>query len=48
LSASSNPAAVNAVFPTAVLVGYERGTGLRAATAAGFRELGPLRVWLAT
>jgi hypothetical protein len=41
------PAAVNAVFPSAVLVGYERGTGLRAATAAGFRDLGPLRVWLA-
>jgi hypothetical protein len=42
------PAAVTAVFPSAVLVGYERDTGLRAATAAGFRELGPLRVWLAT
>jgi hypothetical protein len=41
------PAAVNAVFPSAVLVGYEHGTGLRAATAAGFRDLGPLRVWLA-
>jgi hypothetical protein len=41
------PAAVNAVFPDAVLVGYEHGTGLRAATAAGFRDLGPLRVWLA-
>jgi hypothetical protein len=41
------PAAVNAVFRSAVLVGYERGTGLRAATAAGFRELGPLRVRLA-
>ena len=42
------PAAVTAVFPSAALVGYERGTGLRAATAAGFHELGPLRVWLAT
>lgn len=41
------PAAVHAAFPNAVLVGYEHGTGLRAATAAGFRDLGPLRVWLA-
>jgi len=41
------PAAVNAAFPSAALVGYEHGTGLRAATAAGFRDLGPLRVWLA-
>jgi hypothetical protein len=42
------PAAVHAAFPNAVLVGYEHGTGLRAATAAGFRDLGPLRVWVAT
>jgi hypothetical protein len=41
------PAAVSTVFPSAALVGYEHGTGLRAATAAGFRDLGPLRVWLA-
>jgi len=41
------PAAVNAVFPSAVPVGYEHGTGLRAAIAAGFSDLGPLRVWLA-
>ena len=41
------PAAVNAVFPAAVLVGYEHGIGLRAAIAAGFSDLGPLRVWLA-
>jgi hypothetical protein len=41
------PAAVEAVFPNAPLVGYEQGTGLRAAIAAGFRELGPLRVWIA-
>ena len=40
-------AAVGAVFPDAVLVGYEHGTGLRAAIAAGFSDLGPLRVWLA-
>jgi hypothetical protein len=42
------PAAVNAVFPSAALVGYEHGTDWHAATAAGFRDLGPLRVWLAT
>jgi hypothetical protein len=42
------PAAVHAAFPNAVLVGYEHGTGLRAAIAAGFRDLGPLRVWVAT
>jgi hypothetical protein len=40
------PTAVAAAFPNAVLVGYERGPSLRAATAAGFRDLGPLRVWL--
>jgi hypothetical protein len=40
-------AAVNAVFPSVALVGYEHGTGLRAAMAAGFRDVGPLRVWLA-
>jgi hypothetical protein len=41
------PAAVAATFPSAVLVGYEHGESLRAAVAAGFREAGPLRVWLA-
>ena len=41
------PAAVNAVFPAAVIVGYEHDSGLRAAVAAGFSDLGPLRVWLA-
>lgn len=41
------PAAVNAVFPAAVIVGYEHDIGLRAAIAAGFSDLGPLRVWLA-
>ena len=29
------------------VVGYEQGVSLRAAIAAGFRDLGPLRVWLA-
>jgi hypothetical protein len=42
------PAAVHGAFRTSALVGYEHGTGLRAATAAGFSDLGPLRVWLAT
>ena len=41
------PAAVNAVFPNAPIVGYEPTTGLRAAIAAGFSDLGPLRVWVA-
>lgn len=41
------PAAVNAVFPNVPTVGYEHATGLRAAIAAGFSDLGPLRVWLA-
>lgn len=33
-------------FPGLTLVGYEHGEALGAALAAGFRELGPLRVWL--
>lgn len=41
------PAAVEALFPSSVLVGYEQGESLRAAVAAGFRDVGPLRVWLA-
>lgn len=41
------PAAVDALFPSAPLVGYELGLCLRAAIAAGFRDLGPVRVWLA-
>jgi hypothetical protein len=41
------PAAVHTLFPSAALVGYERGVSLRAAIAAGFRDVGPLRVWLA-
>jgi hypothetical protein len=40
------PAAVASAFPSATLVGYEQGASLRAAIAAGFRELGPLRVWV--
>jgi hypothetical protein len=42
------PAAVNAVFPNTPIVGYERATILSAAIAAGFSDLGPLRVWVAT
>jgi hypothetical protein len=41
------PTAVQAMFPNAVPVGYVHGGSLRAAVAAGFREVGPLRVWLA-
>jgi hypothetical protein len=32
-------------FPDAPIVGYERDGDLIAARAAGFRELGSLRVW---
>jgi hypothetical protein len=38
--------AVASVFPSATLVGYEQGVSLQAAIAAGFREVGPLRVWV--
>jgi hypothetical protein len=33
------------VFPGFALVGYEAGDSLVAARKAGFKELGPLRVW---
>jgi hypothetical protein len=39
-------ATANVLFPGATLVGYESGEALDAATAAGFRPLGPLTVWL--
>lgn len=32
-------------FPSLPLVGYERGEDLAAARSAGFKEIGPLRVW---
>lgn len=35
-----------ATFPGLPVVGYESGEDLRPALAAGFRSLGPLRVWL--
>jgi hypothetical protein len=44
---SGLPAAVAKIFPAAALVGYETDMSLRAAIAAGFRQVGPLRVWLA-
>jgi hypothetical protein len=40
------PAALSGVFPSRTLVGYERGEDLDRALAAGFSEIGPLRVWL--
>jgi hypothetical protein len=39
-------AAASGVFPGLPLVGWERGETLQAALAAGWDELGPLRVWL--
>jgi hypothetical protein len=39
--------AVAAHFPGLPLVGYEHGDSLAAAGRAGFRGVGPLRVWLA-
>jgi hypothetical protein len=38
--------AVSAVAPGLPLVGYENGEELRAALAAGFQPVGPLRIWL--
>ncbi|MFD8012633.1 hypothetical protein [Streptomyces sp. NPDC058955] len=40
-------AALAAADPALPVVGYESGDDLAVALAAGFRELGPLRVWLA-
>ncbi|MFE1268384.1 hypothetical protein [Streptomyces sp. NPDC058758] len=40
-------AALAAADPALPVVGYESGDDLTAALAAGFAELGPLRVWLA-
>ncbi|MFI7608149.1 hypothetical protein ACIBTV_23805 [Micromonospora sp. NPDC049366] len=39
-------AGVAAARPGAALVGYESGTDLDPATAAGFTRVGPLRIWL--
>jgi hypothetical protein len=39
-------AALGHHFPGLPLVGYERGVALPAALASGFRDIGPLRVWL--
>jgi hypothetical protein len=40
------PLAAAAAFPSLPLVGYEHGEPLELARAAGFSEIGPLRVWL--
>jgi len=39
-------AVVGQLFPSLPVVGYEHGADLDAALAAGFTNLGPLRVWL--
>ncbi|MCT2588867.1 hypothetical protein LHJ74_02775 [Streptomyces sp. N2-109] len=39
-------AAVNQLFPTLPVVGYEQGDDLAAAIRHGFEPVGPLRVWL--
>ena len=33
------------IFPSLALVGYERGHELEAAHQAGFKSVGPLRIW---
>ena len=38
--------AVNKLFPTLPVVGYEHGDDLAAAVRHGFEPVGPLRVWL--
>jgi hypothetical protein len=38
--------AIAARYPGRPLVGYESGDDLRAALAAGFERIGPLRIWL--
>ncbi|MFD5494044.1 hypothetical protein ACFWH4_14240 [Streptomyces sp. NPDC127091] len=38
--------AVNRLFPTLPVVGYEQGDDLSAAVRHGFEPVGPLRVWL--
>ncbi|MFJ9413862.1 hypothetical protein ACIRPT_06790 [Streptomyces sp. NPDC101227] len=37
--------AVNRLFPTLLVVGYEQGDDLAAATRHGFEPVGPLRIW---
>ncbi|MEO6317172.1 MAG: hypothetical protein ABIP36_00160 [Acidimicrobiales bacterium] len=39
-------ALVDHLFPDSTLVGYETGADLRAAHAAGFETVAPLRVWI--
>ncbi|MDQ0767197.1 hypothetical protein QF027_009832 [Streptomyces canus] len=38
--------AVNRLFPTLSVVGYEQGEDLAAAVRHGFDPVGPLRIWL--
>lgn len=38
--------AIGALFPGRTIVGYDAGDDLRAAHRAGFRSIGPLRVWV--
>lgn len=38
--------AVNRLFPTLAVVGYEQGDDLAAAIRHGFEPVGPLRIWL--
>ncbi|GAB2464509.1 hypothetical protein GCM10027162_69050 [Streptomyces incanus] len=38
--------AVNRLFPTLPVVGYEQGVDLAAAIRHGFEPVGPLRIWL--
>jgi hypothetical protein len=38
--------AIATEFPSLPIVGYDRGTSLRAALRSGFEDVGPLRVWL--
>ena len=38
--------AVNRLFPTLPVVGYEQGDDLAAAVRHGFEPVGPLRIWL--
>jgi hypothetical protein len=40
------PVVLHRIFPGRPLVGYEHGDDLEAARSAGFRAVGPLRVWV--
>jgi hypothetical protein len=38
--------AVNRLFPSLPVVGYEQGDALAAAVRHGFEPVGPLRIWM--